>query len=386
MFPIHNSYGFRCTYGSYTSGEISKHTGWGMCQNVRLTPGETYTFSAFVTAQGRSLNNNTNSCNRQINIRAGEINENNASSTQIAIKQILFKNLGSNSTTVNWPYEYITWTFTVPSTSKGLVRISIYAPVNTSTIADIHMNTDSELNGGSQGGKFWIYYPKLEKGSEATPWIDKEIQKGSLETQFQELTQNGKIKGIYYQNNDLFINASYIKTGTINASLIKVGGNKVLITEDGMINAALIKAGSITVNSISADKITGGTLGASSNDGTIVIGSKCRIGNGLLLTSETAYIRLSGAEGNLLKITSQGIQRQGDLFHCGLTFPSEDSYCWLNQCRMGVLTQTNSNELKLGNTIVIGEPGRAITLAEYILALVNNTTININGTDYFIKG
>ena len=64
--------------------------------------------------------------------------------------------------------------------SLGRVRIGIYNSTvddddDDVTMTEIHTNTDSVANEGSEGGKFWVYYPKLEEGSEATPWIDKEI-------------------------------------------------------------------------------------------------------------------------------------------------------------------------------------------------------------------
>ena len=94
-----------------------------------------------------------------------------------------------------------------------------------------------------------IYFKhlKLEKGNSATDWTasPQDVKQRELESSlsqdyiFNQLTNNGKSKGIYLGdynsdgNRELFINANYINTGEINADLIKAG----------TINADLIKAG-----------------------------------------------------------------------------------------------------------------------------------------------
>lgn len=68
------------------------------------------------------------------------------------------------------------------------------------------------------------------------------------DTIFNLLTKNGELEGIYRgEDGEIYINASYLQTGSLNADLIK----------SGSINADLIKTGSIN-----ADLITTGTLNA----------------------------------------------------------------------------------------------------------------------------
>lgn len=264
MFEKYNGYGFRCTYGNYTEEQIDDHSGWGMYQNIQLTPGKTYTFSAYITAQGRAEKPEgdgggyTNGCNRQINFYIKDLDAKTSENKDVYYTVKITNNNNNNnymsfdanslgSEDLNWPYQLVTFTFilntneNLKTKSKGRIRIGIYAPT-TFNLTNIHNNTDSQAYGRAQGGKFWVYYPKLEEGTEATPWIEKEIQRGSLEAQFQELTQNGKIKGIYYENNDLFINADYIKTGTLSADFISGG---------------TINAKNVTITNLKADNITG---------------------------------------------------------------------------------------------------------------------------------
>lgn len=75
---------------------------------------------------------------------------------------------------------------------------------------------------------------------------------------FNKLTNNGQTQGIYLQDGRLYINGSYIQTGTIDAS-------RATITN---IDASNIKTGTLdgskaTITNISASNITSGTLDAS---------------------------------------------------------------------------------------------------------------------------
>lgn len=54
---------------------------------------------------------------------------------------------------------------------------------------------------------------------------------------FNKLTENGSLKGIYMENGELYINASYLKSGTINADLIKTGA---MTSQDGSLKFDLI--------------------------------------------------------------------------------------------------------------------------------------------------
>lgn len=72
---------------------------------------------------------------------------------------------------------------------------------------------------------------------------------------FNILTNNGQLQGIYMQNGQLYINASYIKTGTLSANRIQASS----ITSDKIASNA-ITAGKIAANAITSGKIAAGAI------------------------------------------------------------------------------------------------------------------------------
>lgn len=312
--------GIKCSYGNTSINDFGSSSGWGMYQNVYLIPGETYVFSGYITAQGRTNKSGSwsSGCKREIRVYAKDLNTNSS----LASKGFYFDIPETNK--ANCPYEYCQFLFTVPSSSKGFIRLGIYsnksatdASGNTISLSSVNTNTDT-----NEGGKFWVYYPKLEKGSEPTKWVDKDYRSGSLETQFQELTQNGKIKGIYYQNNDLFINADYIKTGKLKADYIDVDSIEITTAQvTGNLSANRISAGKIysadgdiTIAgwAVGNNSLTNGTVGNSGfiglytsypNSGAISIGGspntennwRLIVGSGFGVTKE-GKLYASGAK------------------------------------------------------------------------------------------
>ena len=89
----------------------------------------------------------------------------------------------------------------------------------------------------SKNGKFRVSNIMLERGNKASDWVsapedvsseidDKIDSYDDSLTQlaiFNKLTNNGALQGLYMQNNKLYVNASYIKTGEFDADLIKAG-------------------------------------------------------------------------------------------------------------------------------------------------------------------
>ena len=61
---------------------------------------------------------------------------------------------------------------------------------------------------------------------------------------FNALTNNGALQGIYMYNGDLYINGSYIQTGTLNADLIKSGS----ITSTNGRTSISMSTGNLTIN------------------------------------------------------------------------------------------------------------------------------------------
>ena len=69
---------------------------------------------------------------------------------------------------------------------------------------------------------------KLEEGSVASPWCRSEADASQVEM-INWLTNNGTADGIYLNNNNLYINASAIKTGIIKS---KTGNAQINLVED----------------------------------------------------------------------------------------------------------------------------------------------------------
>lgn len=82
---------------------------------------------------------------------------------------------------------------------------------------------------------------------------------------FNKLTNNGQTQGIYLSDNKLYVNASYIGTGTLSAD--RIGANSIAVSKlTGNITNGNWKidldAGTFTIGNISANNITTGTLSA----------------------------------------------------------------------------------------------------------------------------
>lgn len=98
----------------------------------------------------------------------------------------------------------------------------------------------------------------------ATDELDKSLDMYGV---FNRLTNNGVLKGIFIQNGQLYINASYIRSGTLDADLIQAGSITAAKIAANAITAAKISSGAITSDKISskaitADKIAAGAITA----------------------------------------------------------------------------------------------------------------------------
>lgn len=67
---------------------------------------------------------------------------------------------------------------------------------------------------------------------------------------FNALTNNGEVQGLYFQGGQIFINASYIGTGVINATLIQAG---ILQSKDGSFSLNL-DTGEVTISGVASDE------------------------------------------------------------------------------------------------------------------------------------
>lgn len=108
---------------------------------------------------------------------------------------------------------------------------------------------------------------KLQLGSVVSTWrpsssqpaADAAVEAQTQEYVFNKLTANGALQGLYMSNGDLYVNASYIKTGVLSANLITAGS---------------MSAERITSGTMSAARINGGTLkmgGSANGNGVIAV-------------------------------------------------------------------------------------------------------------------
>lgn len=126
-------------------------------------------------------------------------------------------------------------------------------------------------------------YAKLEFGEIATPWspapedtaIAAEAPALDQLGTFNKLTNNGQLQGIYMSGGQLYINGSYIRAGTIDASQVNVTNLNANNITTGHLSADYLQGGTIdaskiSVTNLNADNIKSGTItGRAISGGTI---------------------------------------------------------------------------------------------------------------------
>lgn len=140
--------------------------------------------------------------------------------------------------------------------------------------------------GNNAAGRVQLCGFKLERGTSATEYAastadlsyddektftDAQLYANTLneslnqEKILKRLTNNGQAKGVFMKNGQLYVNASYVKSGTIDAALIKAG----LIQDAKKLNSWNMATGALTTKSlsISAGNVTG-TLKMAQNPST----------------------------------------------------------------------------------------------------------------------
>lgn len=100
----------------------------------------------------------------------------------------------------------------------------------------------------------------------AVDTVDKSLDQEAI---FNILTNNGQIQGLILYNGRVYLNADYIRTGTISADIVKAGtlnGNDVSIIN---LDASNITSGRLSAQYIDASQLH---VNAANVDGTLVIG------------------------------------------------------------------------------------------------------------------
>lgn len=99
----------------------------------------------------------------------------------------------------------------------------------------------------------------LTSGNQSTNNLDTSLNQQAI---FNRLTNNGQTQGIYLSNGLLYINATYIQSGTLSANYIKGGTLEIggIDDQDGVIsilNSSGIKRGELTKNGLSTISMHG---------------------------------------------------------------------------------------------------------------------------------
>lgn len=168
---------------------ITRYGAWqGVRQEISAVEGEIYTFSAYV--KGNDI--------------------------------YFFTNNGTGASTNNG-YSF--------GTISAWTRISItFTATQSGTLFP-------RLESATDGTVMSICGLKLEKGDKATDWSPAPVDNTlTQESVFNALTNNGSAQGVYREDGQVYINASYIKSGKLLADLIKTG---IISSEDGTVQVDL---------------------------------------------------------------------------------------------------------------------------------------------------
>lgn len=131
-----------------------------------------------------------------------------------------------------------------------------------------------------KGRNFW----DLETGEFRLQSVDDLDNSLNSEGVFNRLTDNGKIQGIYMSGGQLYINGSFIRAGTIDASLVNVTNLNADNIKSGTITGRAISGGTITGATVKGNTISGGTITGTTISGGTITGTNI---NGTTISSAT---------------------------------------------------------------------------------------------------
>ena len=120
-----------------------------------------------------------------------------------------------------------------------------------------------EFTSAQVGGTsiIYLYHLQLEKGTVYTDWapnpddIEETMEEAASqaldfitqEALFNKLTNNGQLQGLFMQGGELYMNATYIQSGTLSGAQINIGNGAFTVAQNGAANASSlsISGGSI---------------------------------------------------------------------------------------------------------------------------------------------
>lgn len=129
---------------------------------------------------------------------------------------------------------------------------------------------------------------------------------------FKKLTNNGQTQGIYLKNGKLYINASYMDTGTLNANLITSGGISGTKIANGAISTDKLAANAVTAAKIAADAISASMINAGTmlaeriKGGTLTLGGQNNT-NGVLRINDSSGNKIGGWDNSGIQLSKGNI-------------------------------------------------------------------------------
>ena len=156
-----------------------------------------------------------------------------------------------------WPLDVITFT-DKDGVNHSCIVTNVNIALNSHTALAGKGETVQANESASPSGATTDQGLLIEQVAEATAQLDASLNQEEV---FNRLTNNGETQGVILYNGQIYINASYINTGTLNADLIKAG-----TLDASLVNVTNINASNITAGSLNADRISAGIL--SSGDGS----------------------------------------------------------------------------------------------------------------------
>lgn len=186
---------------------------------------------------------------------------------------------------------------------------------------------------------------------------EQDMQELSQEDIFNILTNNGQTQGIFLRNGKIYINASYIQSGTLSANLIKGGTLKL----GGSNN---------TYGTLQILDSRGNVIGTWNKDGIeaenatitgVINGTSGRIGNWAFtengITSNVKFNELTGGDSGLIEQSTR-VKYQVQLLKYGVTEVNRKYIAMIIRTRAGSSTSSFLQRFSVAydGTVTVGVP------------------------------
>lgn len=118
-----------------------------------------------------------------------------------------------------WPFDSVTYYDSNGAAHKSIVT-NVNFGINCATAIESKGETAQTNSQANPSGVTTIQGKLIEQVAQSTEKLNESLNQEEI---FNRLTNNGQVQGVIMNNGQLYINASYINTGTLNADLIKAG-------------------------------------------------------------------------------------------------------------------------------------------------------------------